>query len=59
MFSCVEFLPLEIKVIFSVLVADAANYLFERLVVGGILTVLNPLADEVAENSSEILVAGI
>ena len=49
----------ELEVVAGVLVADTAHDAAEHLAVVRVLTVINPGADQVAEDAAEVLVAGV
>ena len=50
---------LQIEVALCVVEADALDDLLQSLLVVGILAVLDPLTDEVAEDAAEVIVAGV
>lgn len=50
---------LQVEVALGVVEADAADDLLQGLLVVGILAVLDPLADDVAHDAAEVVVAGV
>ena len=52
-------IDLQVEVALCVVEADAADDLLQSLLVVGILAVLDPLTDEVAEDAAEVIVAGV
>ena len=50
---------LQVEVPICVVEADAADDLLQSLLVVGILAVLDPLADDVAHDAAEVVVAGV
>ena len=50
---------LQVEVTLCIVEADALDDLLQSLLVVGILAVLDPLADDVAQDAAEVIVAGV
>ena len=55
----VQALLLQVEVALCIVKADALDDLLQRLLVVGILAILDPLADDVAQDAAEVVMTGV